>query len=333
MLVVNFCRATEAEARPYVGDLEPLSALKAEYENGSQVFVAKIDSLADKYSGIRRARGDGNCFFRSFIFGYLERLVITNNLAERDRRVACATASCPLPIADVSTSIHQHHASAFSRMVESLKSVKSKMVEHGYQELVIDDPLEVRVRSNPLPSWPLPRHITRPQVQLLMRCGVVWYGPFSLQILMELLGSIGAAADPLSSEELVLKMREQGVSDYIVLLLRLVVSCQIQRDRDHFAPFIMVRTVLMRRIVERGRQGILIDCLPPGALTPPTVSSPPPHTPPHPPGGSTGNERRLPVSGDLLREASGAHGRRERPRPHRGNADGLPGIRHEHSLP
>ena len=58
-------RATEAEARPYVGEKEPLSALKAEYEHGSQVFVAKIDSLAPSYSGIRRARGDGNCFYRS----------------------------------------------------------------------------------------------------------------------------------------------------------------------------------------------------------------------------------------------------------------------------
>mmetsp|Transcript_25309 Transcript_25309/g.70775 ORF Transcript_25309/g.70775 Transcript_25309/m.70775 type:complete len:297 (-) Transcript_25309:377-1267(-) len=166
----NAIRATEAQRLPYVGDLEELSALKAEYEAGSQVFVQKIESLAKQYSGVRRARGDGNCFFRSFIFGYLENLIATNNLTERDRILSC------------------------------IKVMKANMLEHGFQELVIDDPLE---------------------------------------ILLELLTSIGVSDDPLTSEILVLKMREQGISDYIVLLLRLVVSCQIQRQREFFAPFIM----------------------------------------------------------------------------------------------
>lgn len=63
----------------------PPSSRRAEYQSGSQVFVHKIESLGKQYSGIRRARGDGNCFFRSFVFGYLEELVATKNLEERDR--------------------------------------------------------------------------------------------------------------------------------------------------------------------------------------------------------------------------------------------------------
>lgn len=37
--------------------------------------------------GCRRTRGDGNCFFRSFFFGYLEHLLLSGDGAERDRAV------------------------------------------------------------------------------------------------------------------------------------------------------------------------------------------------------------------------------------------------------
>ncbi len=57
----------------------------AEYQSGSAVFVAKIKKLETMYKSIRRARGDGNCFFRSFIFAYMESLVHTADLTERNR--------------------------------------------------------------------------------------------------------------------------------------------------------------------------------------------------------------------------------------------------------
>lgn len=57
----------------------------AEYQSGSSVFLAKIRKLEAMYKSIRRARGDGNCFFRSFIFAYMENLVHTGDLTERNR--------------------------------------------------------------------------------------------------------------------------------------------------------------------------------------------------------------------------------------------------------
>lgn len=51
-------------------------ACGAEYANGSQVFLDKISSLQDAYGSMRRTRGDGNCFFRSFIYRYLEWLLL-----------------------------------------------------------------------------------------------------------------------------------------------------------------------------------------------------------------------------------------------------------------
>ena len=62
----------------------------AEYQSGSSVFLAKIRKLEAMYASIRRARGDGNCFFRSFIFAYMEHLVFTADLTERNRYIqAC----------------------------------------------------------------------------------------------------------------------------------------------------------------------------------------------------------------------------------------------------
>ncbi|WMV25040.1 hypothetical protein MTR67_018425 [Solanum verrucosum] len=55
--------------------LEPLSSLEAEYHLGNSIVLKKIKVLSEQYAAIRRTRGDGNCFFRSFMFGYLEHIL------------------------------------------------------------------------------------------------------------------------------------------------------------------------------------------------------------------------------------------------------------------
>lgn len=59
----------------------------AEYEGGSEVFRTKIAGLERAYSGMRRTRGDGNCFFRSFIFAYIEDILQRKDFNERHRSV------------------------------------------------------------------------------------------------------------------------------------------------------------------------------------------------------------------------------------------------------
>lgn len=72
--------------------VSPLVFLE-DYENSiSPGFVPGIKYLASKYS-IRKVRGDGNCFYRSFLFSYLEELLTLYNsnninlksLAENER--------------------------------------------------------------------------------------------------------------------------------------------------------------------------------------------------------------------------------------------------------
>jgi hypothetical protein len=58
-------------------------ALCAEY--AYEMFVAKIENLTKSFSHLRRTRGDGNCFYRGFVFSYLEGLLLQNNTKECDR--------------------------------------------------------------------------------------------------------------------------------------------------------------------------------------------------------------------------------------------------------
>ncbi|KAI0299058.1 cysteine proteinase [Multifurca ochricompacta] len=75
---------------PTMAELAPLSVLRAEYEgnSNSDSFIKQIDYLvAQGYEGIRRSRGDGDCFYRSLIYAYIERIFST-----QDRHLAVATS-------------------------------------------------------------------------------------------------------------------------------------------------------------------------------------------------------------------------------------------------
>lgn len=60
---------------PMISDLLSPSHLIPEYElNPNPGFIQGIKYLSSKYSTMRKVRGDGNCFYRSFLFAYLEGL-------------------------------------------------------------------------------------------------------------------------------------------------------------------------------------------------------------------------------------------------------------------
>ncbi|BGP43213.1 hypothetical protein JCM10450v2_007357 [Rhodotorula kratochvilovae] len=62
----------EASKRPLVGPLEPLDHLAHEYQPET-AYRKKVGRLqSDGWTAIRRARGDGDCFYRSFVFALLE---------------------------------------------------------------------------------------------------------------------------------------------------------------------------------------------------------------------------------------------------------------------
>ncbi|CAL9078648.1 unnamed protein product [Musa textilis] len=77
-----------ADDNACVGHKEPLSSLVAEFQSGSLIVQAKIKLLYDKYAALRRVRKDGNCFYRSFMYSYLEHILETQDRAEVDRILA-----------------------------------------------------------------------------------------------------------------------------------------------------------------------------------------------------------------------------------------------------
>jgi ubiquitin thioesterase protein OTUB1 len=63
--VQNHLDGTTPTKDPLIAPLAPLSKLRAEYEAGSVSFLKQFDFLKDQgYEGIRRSRGDGDCFYR-----------------------------------------------------------------------------------------------------------------------------------------------------------------------------------------------------------------------------------------------------------------------------
>jgi ubiquitin thioesterase protein OTUB1 len=67
---------SEQNQFPLVGPLRSPQELKLQYEEASSpFFVDGIDYLKDQYPTFRQIRGDGNCFYRSFLFAYLEELL------------------------------------------------------------------------------------------------------------------------------------------------------------------------------------------------------------------------------------------------------------------
>lgn len=81
----NAIKRGDAAQRLLVGDPEPLSELAQEYAHGASQFQRKIAALQHDYGLMRRTRGDGNCFYRSFVFSMIEHLMLSGDEAERSR--------------------------------------------------------------------------------------------------------------------------------------------------------------------------------------------------------------------------------------------------------
>lgn len=70
-----------------------------------------LKELIQKYKYIRRTRGDGNCFYRAFAFGYLEKNLQTPKELERFRQLTY--------------------------------DLKDQLVKLGYQEFTLEDVRDV----------------------------------------------------------------------------------------------------------------------------------------------------------------------------------------------
>ncbi|XP_042501899.1 OVARIAN TUMOR DOMAIN-containing deubiquitinating enzyme 1-like isoform X1 [Macadamia integrifolia] len=166
--------AEEAEKIPFIGDKEPLSTLAAEYASGSPILQEKIKILGEQYSAIRRTRGDGNCFFRSFMFSYLEHILESQDKAEVDR------------------------------ITSNVEECKKTLQRLGYADFTFED--------------------------------------FFALFLEQLDSVLKGSETSISHDELVMRSRDQSISDYVVMFFRFVTSGEVRRRSDFFEPFIVGST-------------------------------------------------------------------------------------------
>ncbi|OXG14006.1 ubiquitin thioesterase OTUB1 [Cryptococcus neoformans Tu401-1] len=75
-LMENMENQENTSDKPLVSTPVPLSVIREEYVKGSQQIVKKLDYLQENgWDQVWRARGDGDCFYRSFILAYLLRIL------------------------------------------------------------------------------------------------------------------------------------------------------------------------------------------------------------------------------------------------------------------
>ncbi|PKA53899.1 Ubiquitin thioesterase otubain-like [Apostasia shenzhenica] len=115
----------EAAKVPYVGDKDPLSALEAEFESGDPILKEKIRLLGEQYAALRRTRGDGNCFFRSFMFAYLEHILVTKD-ADEVERITRKVIQCRLTLQSLGYTEFTYE-DFFNIFMEQLESVMTSM--------------------------------------------------------------------------------------------------------------------------------------------------------------------------------------------------------------
>ncbi|TKY85965.1 hypothetical protein EX895_004790 [Sporisorium graminicola] len=63
--------------QPLISAVEPIEVLQHEYA-GNDAFLGKINWLKDEagFIGIRRAKGDGDCFYRAFAFAFIYKIMM-----------------------------------------------------------------------------------------------------------------------------------------------------------------------------------------------------------------------------------------------------------------
>lgn len=82
----NQIKRRAQESSMLIGNKVSLDELVDEYARGSnEQWKANVASLTKAYRSMRRSRGDGNCFFRAFLFSYLEHVVESGDVVERNR--------------------------------------------------------------------------------------------------------------------------------------------------------------------------------------------------------------------------------------------------------
>jgi len=180
-----------AKSQPLVGKLQKLSELEEEYKNNAK-FLKKIQTVDKRFpKGFRRVRGDGNCFYRAYLFGCFESM--RNN---------------------------EDQVSEFAKFI--LGSL-DRLEKAGFPRLTTEDAHDTIID---LVSW--------------------------------------LKTESRSSDEIAEKFNDQGVSDYMVMYLRLLTSAHLKVNAKKYEVYLQgkVMSDFLRQEVEgMGKEADYVQCV------------------------------------------------------------------------
>jgi ubiquitin thioesterase protein OTUB1 len=124
--------------QPLIGDVEPPLQLLDDYaQNDKPGFAKGVKDISARYKGLRRVRGDGNCFYRGFLFALLEKLLL--GLREGDASVKAAHAELKRTIEGSKDLLLQMgyeevaFGMFFDAMVDALNDLEGEQTKEGLE--------------------------------------------------------------------------------------------------------------------------------------------------------------------------------------------------------
>ncbi|XP_057316146.1 ubiquitin thioesterase OTUB1-like [Hydractinia symbiolongicarpus] len=100
-----------AGAFPLVTEKENIVVLGKDYSDDDKIYQAKLKDLYSRYTYLRKTRGDGNCFFRSYGFRTLEECL--------------------------------SNAETLNKFIEKSTNIKDSLIQIGYPAYTVEDFYEV----------------------------------------------------------------------------------------------------------------------------------------------------------------------------------------------
>ena len=121
------------DSSPMIDEPKSVLTLLDKYSSDSSPgFIPGIHDINKRFSGIRKVRGDGNCFYRAFLFGYLDNL-LGNYLKAKE------SDDTEL----IATTIAER-----ARLLSKVEKSMAELIELGYSEFAIEVFYDVRIISS-----------------------------------------------------------------------------------------------------------------------------------------------------------------------------------------
>ena len=233
-------KAHVAASQPLVGPVEPISVLRAEYA-ANPSFAGKIDSLCGVASSIRRARGDGNCFYRSYCFAIMEWAQRWLHPSADAVRVLRCSASRSVGIACAPSPRSHTLSISLPRITNGRTDRTAGAPAHNAAYVRARAAQSAAAKASASAKYDAFLAVLRGSAATL---GAQGYSEMVFEDYLEEAVELFEAARTCSRAELEAHAADETLWNGIVFFVKLLAAAQMKGHRDDFVPFIEATTGL-----------------------------------------------------------------------------------------